>query len=394
MYGGYQELDDFAPAYRDTVAPLLIKRLSLSHSPSLQAVSISEARQTVSSLSLRSAAAQTGTLPVGNKQAPSFLEFSRALQDRRNELVSPMSGSSSDYHRQAAYDQLAPPSPQVSSIEQSISITHTPPLPDAMSGTISDIDDSDLLPPPLRLSCSSPPSPLLDGWDSHSQIDSSAPTTDEVVQGAEGGGNWSENWLAEGFVSRSPVSEPSRHDAESSTGLENSLTENEQERIISYAEAKYPGMKKTSSFDMIKSGKSSARSSLQQNVNSLLRSLSLSSRSDGKQEPFPQKQLAIPATPYQVYGAEIWSNKARNKREKESQQRRQRGKSFSLLSAYQSGQSQFVGVLEGAKQKLTRKSSQKRRRKLKQSIILVGPKKTEALDALERHERESDLPWI
>ncbi|KAL2398470.1 hypothetical protein ABEF95_001342 [Exophiala dermatitidis] len=311
-----------------------------------------------------------------------------------------MSGSSSDYHRQAAYDQLAPPSPQVSSIEQSISISHTPPLPDAMSGTISDIDDSDLLPPPLRLSCSSPPSPLLDEWDSHSQIASSAPTTEEVVQGAGGGGDWSENWLAEGFVSRSPVSEPSRHDAESNIGLESSLTENEQERIISYAEAKYPGMKKTSSFDIIKSGKSSVRSSLQQNVNSLLRSLSLSSRSDGNHDSLPKKQLAIPATPYQVYGAEIWSNKAKKKKkqqqqqQKESQQRRQRGKSFSLLSAYQSGQSQFVGVLEGAKQKLTRKSSQKRRRKLKQSIILVGPKKTEALDALERHAKESDHLWI
>ncbi|EXJ81093.1 hypothetical protein A1O3_07381 [Capronia epimyces CBS 606.96] len=396
--GGYRELDDFSPvptlhhpqAYRDTVAPLLIKRLSISQSPSLQPVPSAVSRETVSSLSLRSAALQTSTLRMGNKTAPSFLEFSRNLQDRRNELISPLSGTSSDHHRQAAYDQLFPPSPQVSSVEQSISVSQTPPLPDAMSGTISDIDDSDLLPPPLRLSSSSPPSPIMDDWESYPSVYHPASLDDqggEQVHHPAVDGSSSEDWLDDGVVNQSLVSDSGKPDAASSTRSHIILSENEQERIISYAEAKYPGMNK-SSRDRIKPRNSSARASLQQGVSNLLRTLSLSNRGD--EEPPRERQLAVPATPYQVYGAEIWSNKMK-KKQREGQRDHERGRSSAFLSAYQSGQSQFVGVLEGAKRKLSRNTSQKRRRKLKQSIILV---KTDSMDAMERFAQDSDSPWI
>ncbi|EXJ90627.1 hypothetical protein A1O1_03730 [Capronia coronata CBS 617.96] len=409
MYGGYQELDDSPPvtalhhpqAYRDTVVPLLIKRLSIGPSSSPQAIQILDARETVSSISLNSATLQTSTPTLGNKAAPSFLEFSRALQDRRNELLSPSSSAPSDYHRQAAYDQLAPPSPQISSVEQSISVSQTPPLPDAMSGTISDIDDSDLLPPPLRLGCSSPPSPLVNDWESSSSMhcpSSIADQSQEQISHPAVGGSWSENWLHVDFVNHGPISEPSRHDARSSSKIGDPLTEKEQERILSYAEAKYPGMRK-SSYDMIRSQRSSTRSSFQQGVSNLLRTLSHSNRADGKQgnnqeAPPRERQLAVPATPYQVYGAEIWSKKIK-KKQREAQRDHERGKPLDLLSAYQSGQSQFVGVLEGAKRKLGRKTSQKRRRKLKQSIIFVGPPAAQAsANALERSAQDNDTPWI
>lgn len=408
MYGGHRELEDFtlAPvlhhpqAYRDTVAPLLVKRLSMSHSPPPRPTpGAADFRGTVSSLSFRSTGFPTSTLLQGNKTAPSFLEFSRALQNRRNELVSPASGTSSDNHRLAAYDQPAPPSPQVSSVEQSISVSQTPPIPDAMSGTISDIDDSDLLPFPRRLSGSGPPSPMLDDSESRSSIHC-PPSIDDHSAGKpmhpSAGGSRSEHWLHDNFVSQSPVSEPSRHDAES-TRFQDSLTETEQERTLSYADAKYPGMRK-SSFDMVKSQNSSARSSLQQGVSNLLRTLSLSNRGDGKQrhgqekESCRERQLAIPATPYQVYGAEIWSDKAKKKQKNGGPHNGERGKSFDILSAYQSGQSQFVGVLEGAKRKLGRKTSQKRRRRLKQSIIFVGP--TSSGSASEPFAPDNETRWI
>lgn len=82
------------------------------------------------------------------------------------------------------------------------------------------------------------------------------------------------------------------------------------------------------------------------------------------------------------------------KKQKEGQRVHSWGKSADLITAYQSGQSQFVGVIEGARRKLIGKSSQKRRRQLKQSIILVGP--TQTNNVLESMELPADgeSSWI
>ena len=143
-----------------------------------------------------------------------------------------------------------------------------------------------------------------------------------------------------------------------------------------------------------KTRNSSARSSVQQGVGNLLRSLSRKSVTTQESREWPEvdsnppreRQLAIPATPYQVYGAEVFSTKLQKKQQKEAQReaeqaqqaqqaqrnRRQRGKSVSLAKAYESGQN---GIVE-AMRKLTRKSSQKRQKRLKDSIIFVGPTET------------------
>lgn len=412
MYGGYQELDDIPPipmlhhpqAYRDTVAPLLVKRLSLNQSPSPQVSSMGDALETESFSPLRPAVFQSQAQPgpPSNKTAPSFVEFSRNLRERRNDLVSPLSATSTDYHRQAAYDQLAPPSPQISAVEQSILVSETPPLPDAMSGTISDtisdLDQPDLLPTPPGLDAPSPLSPPFDEPGNYPRSSyspsSGMPECGKVPRTS--GQPWSDPWLEDEFVTHSPEAEISKLEPRKSFKFRKSSTEREQERVMSYAEAKYPGMKGEGSSGKSKSN--SARSSLQQGVGQLLRSLSLSSRVGsrrrrGRQSPSREKQLAIPATPYQVYGAEIWSNKMK-KKQKEGQRVHSWGKSADLITAYQSGQSQFVGVIEGARRKLIGKSSQKRRRQLKQSIILVGP--TQTNNVLESMELPADgeSSWI
>ena len=214
MYGEYRDLDDIPPlpalhqpqAYRDTVAPLLVKRLSLCSSPSPQPMPRDAPREAMSISSLRSAASHPYAVP-NNKTAPSFAEFSRQLQQRRNELVSPFSASSIDLHHQAAYDHLAPPSPQVSSIEQSISICHTPPLPDAMSVTISDVEGSDLLPPPLGMSSSSLPSPPYDDWEKPAEFNPARHRDQLEYQLQQHGHSkrWSQDWLEDDY--RQPESE-------------------------------------------------------------------------------------------------------------------------------------------------------------------------------------------
>ena len=394
LYSDYRELDDVPPmpvlhqpqAYRDTVAPLLVKRLGLSQSPSPQPLLKDMPREAISSPSLRSVAAASHATPTTK---PSFTEFSRQLQMRRDQLVSPLSDSS-DLHRQAAYDQLAPPSPQVSSVELSISVSQTPPLPDAMSVSISDAGDSGFLPSPLEMSNSSLPHT---DWEQPVEFDPARHQDQQQLFGHSK--SWSQNWLKnDGFVTKSPDASPVENPIGSPLPLK------ERERVISYAEAKYPGMKRSSSGPK-KGHNSSARSSVQQGVGNLLRSLSRKSAVDNFPSEWPigpQRQLAIPKTPYQVYGPQIFDDgfhkKQRNQAEKEAQEaqlRRRRTKSISLASAYQNGQTGLVNAVR----KLTRKSSQKRQRKLKDSIIVLGPSETKkTVNWMKRFSVEADDSWI
>lgn len=402
MYGGYRslgELPDLSPvpkihqpqAYRDTVAPLLVKRLSLSRSPSPcpPTPPRPRTRPSVSSISLRSSV---------KKNAPSFVEFSRNLQDRRKELVSPMS-SASDHNHQAAYDQLFSPSAQVSSVELSIAVAQTPPLPDAMSVTISDVAESELLPSPPGLRNTSPPSPIFDTPGQFSALRGRSETPFSSSGSRQGyrSRHWSENWLEDDLRVDSPVSDSPHLEAR-----EDSL-EKEQARIMS-AKAPIPPGIDPGPFEQKRSQRNSKRSSLQKGVNGLLRSLSISGRRDsGRGQdrwsgPW-ERQLAIQATPYQMYGDQIWSTKKTKKKSRDDKASHKRAKSMDLVTAYQSGQSQFVHVLEGAKQRLTRRTSQRRRRKLKQSITVVGPTQTAStINGKYGHGRfeaqEDDRPWI
>ena len=378
-------------AYRDTVAPLLIKRLSLNGSTSPLSIPKNTPAEAVSNSSLRSATAEKLTVP-NNKAAPSFMEFHRQLQQRRDQLVSPFSAASSDQHRQAAYDQLAPPSPQVSSVELSISVSQTPPLPDAMSVPISDVNDSIFLVCPLGMSSSSLPH---SDWEKPAEFD---PAQCDAQPQENQRKAWSRSWLSDRFVDQSPVASLEDERSNSPLPLE------EIERVLSYAEGKPPGMKRNNS-DRKKARNSIARSSAQQGVGNLLRSISRRSAGKGRESPESspprERQLAIPATPYQVFGPAVFDGKLQKKQQKEAEKqarlaqeshraRLQRSKSLSLANAYSNGQAGLVNAVR----KLTRKSSGKRQKRLKDSIVVVGPSETRAMNGRPLLSGEVEKLWI
>ncbi|KEF59259.1 uncharacterized protein A1O9_04103 [Exophiala aquamarina CBS 119918] len=270
-----------------------------------------------------------------------------------------------------------------------------------MSVTISDGAESALLPSPPDLKSMCPPSPIFDtpGQLSALQERGETPFSSSGSRREYRSRHWSENWLDDDLRVDSPVSDSSQLQAR-----DNSL-EKEQARIKSAEEYPCPCID-PNSIERKKSQRNNKRSSLQKGVNGLLRSLSISSRRDsgrgrGRWSRPQERQLAIQATPYQMYSDQIWSTKKTKKKSRDDKASHKRGKSMDLVTAYQSGQSQFVNVLEGAKQRLTRRTSQRRRRKLKQSITVVGLAQT-ATTANGKYghgqgrfdKSEDDRPWI
>ncbi|KAL6246472.1 hypothetical protein RBB50_006709 [Rhinocladiella similis] len=405
MYNGQQEwIDTLAlpplhqpQAYRDTIAPLLIKRLSISKTPSPNPLGTPGADNSSSIFSVSPSPLPANDGPLCNKTAPTFVEFSRSLRERRNELDLALSASSPDHYNQAAFNDV------VSSVELSLSVSHTPPPINAMSGSISDVNDSDLLPPPVGLVDSGLPSPVSDDWDNQSNIQSVSPGDSSKTRPQHGTpeSRLSKSWLDEEFV-QSPVSASNRPWERTSLDPKTSSGGDEYEHVISDSATQDPAVTGNTPSRM-KSERTSARSSLQQGVSQLWRTLSLTKRGaalqDYQEEEAPrQRQLAKPATPYQVYGAEIWSKKMTRKQQLQhpkTQRNHKAGMSIDLGHAYHSGQNQFVGVIEGARRKLTRRTSQKRRRKLKQSIVLVGPTwTTSTMHSIDPFKGDEEESWI
>lgn len=386
MYGGFRDLDidlddrlEAAPlprlhhpqAYRDTVAPLLARRLSLSRTPSPYSpwADRHQPKASASSLSLRSLAPP--------RVAPTLAEFSHRLQGRKNELASPAAGLLSDIHRQVALDQLSAPSAQVSSVELSIRVAQTPPLPDAMWGSVSDVTDDDLLPSPPDLRSSSPPSPVFSSSSQYDLLQPQRPTEgspSELMEQRYKERHWSENWLVDEQVIDHLGQDVSRSGSRERGYSRQGSTEQAKERALSYATSYNSGLER----GKWESGKS-ARQSLQEGVSDLLRSVSKSSRawngagSVVAEEDMPREhQLGTPANAYQVPGEEMWSKKKKKPREERADPKR--GKSLDLATAYHNGQSQLVDAMH----RFTRRATMKRKKKLKQSIVMVGPMATMA----------------
>jgi len=183
-----------------------------------------------------------------------------------------------------------------------------------------------------------------------------------------------------------------------------SPAEKEKKRIMSFASAKYPHMRITPDE---RSGRhtswsSGRRPSIQQGVANAfekLRKMSIassgnSSEQKAQQKPRRQKQLAIPTSPYQRYGPQIWEPPKkqkkkkkrtgepplRTKREVEEERRRKDdstpsgGRRHSQYArAFESGTDQLVGAFEQGKRRLKMSGSDKKREDLKRSIKVVGP---------------------
>jgi hypothetical protein len=205
------------------------------------------------------------------------------------------------------------------------------------------------------------------------------------------------------------------------------VQEKERKRVMSNGKPKYPTAKHSPHVSQDQPRQyswtgSSGRASLTEGVTSLFRSLSISKSQRGEEDNRGRnmdrgrrpKQLAVPPSPYQKYGAEVWyakNKKARknlnpNLQAKGGIQRAQTKKvgtrfvtrgdlavrpplkqkrSEDVKVAYHKGASQLrtvLGVDDEAKEKkagrklglgLHRTMSEVRRERLKRSIAVLGP---------------------
>lgn len=205
------------------------------------------------------------------------------------------------------------------------------------------------------------------------------------------------------------------------------VQERERKRVMSIAEQKYPAMKNSPrasdeqrKFSWPRS--SGQRSSLSDGVANVFRNLSISkaqraeedARGRGMQRGRRPKQLAVPPSPYQKYGAEVWY--AKNKKKKNAKGGIQRAptkkatarfvsnndiktlkkkRSDDVKEAYQLGREQLISALhvggavpEKKKGRKTRRTlSEERRERLKQTIVVIGP-------AAQPVETKKEDQWI
>lgn len=329
--------------------------------------------------------------PDSKYETDSFVNSVRDLPQKRPEFVSPMSSAGSeDYHRQLAMDSLAPPSPRDSPDVRPVAFEGSDMyLPGPMSGTITHVFVPDMVPPPLDLNRTS----------HHPSYEAM-----ERMKYDSGSQNSSEEFLAQSAQrASSAASSPNIYNHSPAQTPEASIEKltsqrfgaEEQHRILSYASEKYPGMQSPSEISPIRTSKGS---SLSQRASSFIHAISTrkSSADQGvtthtsaatapdttEYVPGGRKKLAIQPTSYQLYGEAAWEkDKDKNKRRKD-----QRSSKGSTRSEHEE---QKVGFLEGARHKLMRTASEKRREKLKDSIKLVGPTQI----TKERHGREDPRKW-
>lgn len=217
------------------------------------------------------------------------------------------------------------------------------------------------------------------------------------------------------------------------------VQEKERERVMGNAEQKYPFMKNSSRTSQDQARKhswtgSSARASLTEGVSSLFRTLSISkaqreeenNRGRKMERGRRPKPLAVPPSPYQKYGAEVWY--AKNKKARKNLQTRggiqeapikkttkrfvtrsdlgqrpglKKERSEDVKEAYQQGASQLRNALgidgaaksnkekKGRRLGLGRTLSEVRRERLKRSIAVLGPPRQAVATQVDDRDRKS-----
>jgi hypothetical protein len=382
MYGGVRDDNsDYGyffndpQSYRDTVAPLLARRLSLTHSTWVPPMP-QKLRTSVSTPIMRVDPHKSMVLRAHSNNAPSFAEFSRNLRERRTEIASPFSTESFEQHRQDALEKLAPPSPRESL--EALGVVQEPAqsfLPGPMSGRITDVIATEYIPAPLDLSRAS-------------RI---------LLSPQEAARNAQQEPLETPSQPRfqQPDSNQSWGKVMDMLGKGKSAGRREQDGVMKLSSDKYSPVK---TAHLRKSPeRSSGGSSIPQRASNFMSAISRPISSGNKmptpaKPPRRQKQLAVKSTPYQEFGADVFlppkkqekkRQREEKKRQMEMEQERKKhernrssgtskgSKTSDFSGAYHSGQYQIVGVLQGARQRLSRSASEKRRDKLRKNIFMV-----------------------
>jgi hypothetical protein len=386
--------------YRETLTDLLVRRFTESSSPISPLTTPHFPKHAVSipSLRLTSEDPQAASV-VGVKAAPSFVEFSRSLQARRSEMVSPLSSLASPPYGAISHDTFWQPSlrssPELRAVPFEYEQEH---LPDKVSPQIADIVNLELVPPPLDLGRSSGSSQ----YESMDMLTAERGSKMVLREKGSSGKFSSTSSTDSSFVVYTGVRESIRAIIQSKMGKKKKSVQKGKERAESVASIKgqvpssYSSQQPRRKFSWV----SSRKSSLQEGVTSILRSLSLTKPpSPSRQAPSShrvgQKQLAIPLTPYQKYGAAVWHNSQRKKKRHaraartpqkrvkvvaeiqrfptQSRRRNPPQRSGEVFNAFQNGRDQILSALDETKNKMARTNSEKRQEAMKKAIMLSKP---------------------
>ncbi len=370
-------------AYQQTISALLRRRLD--EPPSPKSVPSEMSIDTLASqiwphshqFSPDSPAISAVSAPSASdsRNAPSFKEFSRNLRNKKTYAV----------------EAVSPPfpSPQASPHFRAISYESTRRTP-SISPRTSDVVDLSLMPAPLFVSKNR--NTVVQG-----RLETNNMYVNQEVERSQSRFSSSDD----SYVIYTGVRESVRAYLRHKMQKKRDSSKKERERVMSVASTKYPGMLTAKEYDR-RFSSTSRKASVQQGIASVygkLSKLSISGSSGQSKEEKTQprgrkKQLAIPTSAYQKYGAAVWEAPKRQKKAKRgsappktlmkksndgrSERQSVRHPSMSakpaeVVGAFKSGRSQIIHALDDTRHKLKRSESEKRREALKQSIKLVGP---------------------
>lgn len=380
--------------YREALTDLLVRRFTESSSPISPLTVPHFSKHAVSTPSLRLTPEDSqATSVVDVKAAPSFVEFSRSLQAKRSEMVSPLSSLASPHYGATSHDTFWQPplrsSPELRAVPFECEREH---LPDEVSPQITGIVTLELVPPPLDLGRSSGSS----RYESVGMLTAEQGSKMVLTEKGSSGKFPSTSSSDSSFVVYTGVRESIRAIIQSKMGKKKESVQKGKERAESVASIKsqvpssYSPQQPRRKFSWV----SSRKSSLHEGVTSILRSLSLTKPpSPSRQAPSShrvgQKQLAIPLTPYQKYGAAVWHNSQRKKkhhaRAAQTPQKRVKPaatqsrrsnpprRSSEVFNAFQNGRDQILGALDETKNKMARTNLEKRQEAMRKAIMLSRP---------------------
>ncbi len=386
--------------YRETLSPLLTRRFG-SVSSAISPLSVSKfVKQPVSIPSLRvKPDKSTNSNATDPKNAPSFVEFARDLRTARSDIISPLPSLASPHYAAASHDTFWQPELKASPEFRAIIFDHEREhLAGQVSPRIADVVDSHLMPPPLDLNRSS------QIYEEQQSNRLSAQGSSYITASKHRSSSRFSNTpsSSDSFVVYTGVRESIRAMIRTRLGNKKDTRPYSEEREI--PEAVFPmghplASSKPYQVERKFSGASSRRSSLQQGVSNLLRTLSRTKASSPTKQPpqkplARQKQLAIPLSSYQKYGPAVWHNSQRKKRQQaraarapqiispaqpvgikwrqtQSSGRAPPQRQNEVFTAFQSGRNQIIHALGETKHKITRTNSEKRRGALRNKISHV-----------------------
>jgi hypothetical protein len=386
--------------YREALTDLFVRRFTESSSPVSPLTIPHFPKHAISTPSPRLTPEDSQATSIVNvKAAPSFVEFSKGLQAKRSETGSPLSPLASLEYGSTSHDTFWKSSLRSSPELRAVAFEHERVyLPDGVSPRITDTMNLEPVPLPLNLGRST-------GSSQYESVDMlTAERRSKMAVSEKGSSSKISNTSSSdsSFVVYTGVRESIHAIIQSEMGRKKESLQTGKERAESVASIKsqvpssYSSQQPQRKFSWV----SSRRSSLQEGVTSTIQSQSPTKPpSPSRQAPSSsrvgQKQLAIPLTPYQKYGAAVWHNSQRKKKRHvraarapqksvksvagirrfptQSRRRDPPQRPSEIFNAFQNGRNQILSALDETKNRIARTNSEKRQEEMEKAITLSRP---------------------